>query len=100
MLARSLLAAVVGARGGQLILSASDTAASSSLRCELIGMADTLRDAITGTSASITVRFEPARVAHAKVIARPSTHRPSTRNESTPPGWAFALAAHAMTASD
>jgi hypothetical protein len=95
MLSRSLLAAVIGAQGGQLILSASEDAASSSLRCELMGMADALRDAITGTSASITVRFEPARVARAKVIGRPAA-----RNEATSSTRTFARAVHAMTVSD
>jgi hypothetical protein len=55
--ARSLVAAVLPARSGRVILSACRDAAPS-LRDQLIGLAGTLTESLRGSSASVSVHFD------------------------------------------
>jgi hypothetical protein len=55
-LARTLLAAVLNAKGGNFVLSAS-ARAPGALRRELLGLTETLRDALLGGSSCVSVRF-------------------------------------------
>jgi hypothetical protein len=56
-IARLLLAQVLRTQRGRLILSTS-TRAPSALRCDLIGLTATLSEALSGSSASVSLRFD------------------------------------------